>query len=335
MKRLELLVVQLEEAKRMVEVDRIAQLRLAYIVLDSAAEVILHRSTEGFLEHKKFLSDLLNQWKTYEAAGLSGEKFQSQIESLEKEVLSKNKVREIERNFDAKVSFMISQCALPGELAPVLKKLHQYRNEIYHRDELRLDLIRPATLIYFDIVCTLLDHYSQGGVSYGSNDDFGPELLSYIDSENPASFFRPDLHKTVAARMRDELGLGVDVVRQALTAYLVARLEDMMSDLTFIADNLAVPGLSADDALRLVQADLSSNPSLVDIRSQRFTYNPSDLHGWRERSMSLSSISDKVDMFTEYAAIEDDFEPLERLIKKAALEVDREVQLQLDIARGK
>ena len=336
MKRLELLVVQIDEAKRMIEVDRIPQLRLAYILLDNAAEVILHRSTKGMLDHKQFLSTLLTQWKSFEAAGFSGDSFRAQIDSLEKEVLSKREIKEIERNFDAKVAFMISIGQLPNELAPVLKKLHQYRNEIYHRDKLRHDLIRPAVLVYFDIVCTMLEHYSQFSLAYGSDDDLGPELLRHIEGDRLAAFlFRMDLPKLIASRLREELGLDMAVVRNALAAYLIARLGDMARELVFIEENLEVSGLMPGDALLLVQADLSGSPTLEDIRSRQYRYSAGDLDRWKDQSLALEEISDKITMFAKYASIEDEFEPLEILIKKAAQAVDREVQLQIDMARGK
>jgi hypothetical protein len=42
------------------------------------------------------------------------------------------------------------------------EKLHEYRNETYHRDQHRIEVIRPAVLIYFDAACTVLEHYEPG-----------------------------------------------------------------------------------------------------------------------------------------------------------------------------
>ena len=52
MKRLELVVVQFEEVKRLIEVGRVPQLRLAHILLDSAVELIMHRMAEAELDGK-------------------------------------------------------------------------------------------------------------------------------------------------------------------------------------------------------------------------------------------------------------------------------------------
>jgi hypothetical protein len=40
-------------------------------------------------------------------------------------------------------------------------------------------------------------------------------------------------------------------------------------------------------------------------------------------------------MFDQFATIEDDFEPLERMIDDVAGDIDEQIQLAIDIARGK
>ena len=48
-RRLELTVVQLEEAKRFIQSDRIPHLRLALLLLDNTAEVLMHRAIQDEL----------------------------------------------------------------------------------------------------------------------------------------------------------------------------------------------------------------------------------------------------------------------------------------------
>ncbi|MEW9516287.1 hypothetical protein [Streptomyces tubercidicus] len=49
MQQLELIVVQLEEAKALIEKERVAHLRLAFILLDRVTELILHRTVQAEL----------------------------------------------------------------------------------------------------------------------------------------------------------------------------------------------------------------------------------------------------------------------------------------------
>lgn len=59
MERLELIVVQLEEAKGMIEKGRLPNLRLAYLLIDSVTELILHRTVQTELQHQGMLKKLL------------------------------------------------------------------------------------------------------------------------------------------------------------------------------------------------------------------------------------------------------------------------------------
>lgn len=53
-KSLELVIVQFEEVKRLIVIDRVPQLRLAHILLDSAVELIMHRMAESELNLERY-----------------------------------------------------------------------------------------------------------------------------------------------------------------------------------------------------------------------------------------------------------------------------------------
>ncbi|MGW6395301.1 hypothetical protein ACWFR1_33490 [Streptomyces sp. NPDC055103] len=84
-----------------------------------------------------------------------------------------------------------------------------------------------------------------------------------------------------------------------------------------------------------MQANLAANPTLEQVRRKKYQYSKADMEQWRSRISALESITDKHELVHEYAAIEDAFEPFEELVEKAVMAVDREMQLQIDIARGK
>src|SRR5207248_10392143 len=190
MKRLELVIVQFEEVKRLIEVGRVPQLRLAHILLDSAVELIMHRMVEVELDRERFHFDQLENLRRLEAmrksdnplhrrfaSGPSDDQLSADIKRLEGAVTSKNKRKRINHNFGDKIDFLVERAKLPGDLAPVLKKLHDYRNETYHRDQHRVEVIRPAVLIYFDAACTVLDHYEPGRLI--DDGSLGPELARF------------------------------------------------------------------------------------------------------------------------------------------------------------
>lgn len=331
MERLELIVVQLEEAKGLIEKGRVPYLRLAFILLDSVTELILHRTVQTALSDQEMLTGLLSTYKELAAKGHV--KAAEEIPSIEARIIPKSQLKNIDRNFDAKVALLVDRGTLDPAFGPVLQKLHKYRNEMYHRDKLRREVLRPATLIYFDSACTALDSYNQQCMAYGST-PLGPELTRFTGGRM-AGFMEQGLPQRIAAQLRREVGLDLPQVRSALAQYLDARLDEIGDGLTFIEDNLGVPHLVPGDALRLVQANLAANPTLEQVRGKKYPYSKADMERWRNEISALKSISDKHDLVREYAAIEDAFEPLEQLVDKAVMDVDREVQLQIDIARGK
>ncbi|AUY50491.1 hypothetical protein [Streptomyces sp. CB01881] len=331
MERLELIVVQLEEAKGMIEKGRVPNLRLAYLLIDSVTELILHRTVQTELLHQDMLKKLLLAYQQNAAYGIPEDA--EEVASVEAQILSKSDLKGIDRNFDAKVGLLVRRNLLDKALGPVLEKLHKYRNEMYHRDKQRPEIIRPATLIYFDSACTVLESYRQMVISYPA--DLGSEICRFTEGRHPGFGEAEDLPKKIAAQLRREVGLDLPQVRGALTAYLDARLDQMVDGLEFIEDNLSGPPLVRGDALRLVQANLSANPTLEQVRGRKYPYSKVDLEQWRTRIAALESIDDRHALVSEYAAIEDSFEPLEEKISEAVFQVDCEVQTQIDFARGK
>ncbi|NEC92687.1 hypothetical protein, partial [Streptomyces sp. SID12501] len=90
MERTELIVVQLEEAKRLIQIGRVPQLRLAFILLDNAVEVLLCRLTEFMLWHQDSLNRMLTRLKNMEPPENHAEFFQRQIRELEEEAIPRN-----------------------------------------------------------------------------------------------------------------------------------------------------------------------------------------------------------------------------------------------------
>jgi hypothetical protein len=150
------------------------QLRLAHIVLDSAVELLMHRMAWSELDREQYYFEQLENLRRLEAAGRGRPGFRDEIQQLEGNTVSKTRRKKIDSNFGDKIDFLVERDRLPADLGPVLKKLHEYRNETYHRDQHRIEVIRPAELIYFDAACTVLEHYEPGMmITSGSR---GPEL---------------------------------------------------------------------------------------------------------------------------------------------------------------
>ncbi|MEU1365031.1 hypothetical protein ABZ454_02700 [Streptomyces sp. NPDC005803] len=340
MKRLELVIVQFEEVKRLIEVGRVPQLRLAHILLDSAVELIMHRMAEAELHFERIDFDQLENLRRLEsmrksdnplhrrfATGPSDDQLRAEIQRLEGRVTSKRKRKRINDNFGDKVDFLVEREKLPGDLAPVLRKLHDYRNETYHRDQHRVEVIRPAVLIYFDAACTVLDRY-EPGVLIGDG-RLGPELARFQDSsssqQNPF-----EISHRAAKQLRKEVGLDLVTVRDALVGHLLGRLEDLESGLAYIEENSAsgaVPG----DAIRIMQIEDGDLDAIFDkdvLRTRKFPLTMKDVKSWITRAMAMEEMDDKHALFAELAALEDAFENLEQKVREAVWAIDEAANMR-------
>lgn len=342
MKRLELVIVQFEEIKRLIEVGRVPQLRLAHILLDSAVELIMHRMVEAELERERFGFDQLENLRRLEklrksdnplrrrfATGSSGDQLSAEIKRLEGTVTSKTRRKRINKYFRDKIDFLVERSKLPDDLAPVLKKLHDYRNETYHRDQHRVEVIRPAVLIYFDAACTVLDHY-EPGVLIGDG-SLGPELSRFQGSlpghHHPDPFEVP--HRA-AKQLREEVGVDLATVRTALVDHLLGRLDDLDAGLAYIDEsnvNGAIPG----DAIRIMQIEDGDIEAIFDhkvLRSRKYPITTEDVKSWIERATAMEDMGDKHALFAEFAALEDTFEGLEEKVREAIWRIDEAANMR-------
>jgi hypothetical protein len=341
MKRLELVIVQFEEVKRLIRVGRVPQLRLAHILLDSAVELIMHRMAEAELHWERLDFDQLENLRRLEgmrksdnpshrqfATGPSDEYLRAEIQRLEPKVTSKRRRKKINDNFGDKIDFLVDKHKLPKDLAPVLKRLHDYRNETYHRDQHRVEVIRPAVLIYFDAACTVLDHYKPG-VMIGDGSSLGPELARFQDSF-PGRDDPFEVSHRAAKQLRAEVGLDFEAVRTSLVDHLLGRLDDLETGLDYIEESSrsgAIPG----DAIRIMQIEDGDLDAIFDkevLRSRRYPLTMKDVKSWIERATAMESLDDKHALFAELAALENAFEDLEQKVSKAVRSIDEEANMR-------
>lgn len=92
--------------------------------------------------------------------------------------------RRIDRDFGAKCGYLVGRGVLAEPRARVLKKLHKYRNEAYHRDRLRLGTLASATRVYVYLVCTLMRDFPAHGTGGAIHLTPAPPagLVKYLDA---------------------------------------------------------------------------------------------------------------------------------------------------------
>jgi hypothetical protein len=156
--------VHVEEAIRLGTATDESQLRLGLLLIDSAAELMLYRETNYLLRWGAKYEAWLEQAEEAAAHGYVGD--QAYIGELRGKVFSKTQRNKIEHDFDAKCALLVKEDILQPAQARVLKKLHEYRNETYHRDELRPATLAGTNKIYIYLVCSMMIAMPVHSMSY-------------------------------------------------------------------------------------------------------------------------------------------------------------------------
>ena len=334
MEQLELVAVQLDEALNLIKVGRIPQLRLAFLLIDNAAELMMYRTTKEETEYQFLYVSMHHQAKLMQSRVADDAEIRARIQDLENKIIPEEKLKEIDREFRAKVNFLVARGRLDPSLGTILKKLHRYRNDMYHQARIRKALIETAALVYFDVACALLAAWAPPRMSSTSE--------PYTDLERFGigrhDLFKDGLCNQVAQRLRDEAGVDATGVRSALISHLNERLDELDEMISFVIEEGVPPEFSSlDDAIRLIQADLMGPelPPLEDLRQQRFPVQSRTLRLWRIQVTQLAKVTDRYEMYSRFAAIEDRFETFEERVRTVAGLVDSRIQFEIDQARGK
>ncbi len=220
----------------------------------------------------------------------------------------------------------------------MLRKLHAYRNEAYHRDKVRSGSLRSAVNFYSYLVCTMMRdlNVTGGAVTLSSPAGLKPYLGEHGWS---AGFAAPRL---IAGALLASSGMDrQEQLGMALGNHLDDRLQAMLEGLEdiveFVSNRRSHEEWDSGTALVLVQMDDQTGALMTpdQARRQSVPLTLDDLGALRIRAQRLTHETDPVRAFAEFAGIEDVFEPVEVKVEEALIAIDREIQLQIDIARGK
>lgn len=342
MDRLERLVVHVEEGVHFGTMPDEAHLRLGLVLLDSAAELMMHRESEYLLNDAEWYSRTLKMAKAmYEATGKGAD----MIAEYQGKVVSSGQRKKIERDFNAKCDYLHQHDLLAAPQARILKKLHKYRNEIYHRDQLRPVTLASAAKIYIYLVCSMMRDFPVHVMSY-SSPGRPSGLIKYLeDNDHGAGLLRVglDLQARIATRLLHESGVAQPAqLGQALSQHVCDRLDELVDAAeecaSFIRESGRDEGWDLEAVLGITQIDPKEYVNVLsshDARALKVPIRAAQIQKWRTAGEALAKETDDMVAFAAFADLEDAFEPVEAKVIELAIEVDREIQLQVDIALGK
>lgn len=341
LERLEMMAVQLDEASAFLARGSVNHARLAFILLDNAAEVIMRRNIEERLAGNMLMERVLRQWVEILEQDPANAEARRHHDEVAREVVPRAARKDLARSFDAKVDFIRDQGDIQETESRVLKKLHRYRNELYHRDRLRPETVRSACLMYFEITCALFEKLIQYPLTTASIHMETPPALRKFNAPDGAKGYPTE--EQIADSLRSGLGIDDAGLKEALTAHLTGRLDDLDGTISRAERSLfgaiaeaALSGAWRQAIIHLAQWKEESLPgSIEELLSARVRYGEADLAAWRQQVADLQDVSDRLELFAAFADIEDAFEPFEEQMTDLDMRIDVEEQREMDLRRGK
>ena len=321
------LLFQIDEARRYISDGRLERLRLALVLLDNAAEMLLWTYIEDAFVRERWSERLKQQWE--QMAHLP-DLPESAREALAFVPLSSKEKGRIRLLFEEKLKYVADRkAAIPNYLVAPLLHLHQYRNEAYHRNEIRPETIRMACLILFEIVCELSLILSPSTISYSSAEDyswlqerFGWSRGVFMHEWVPAAI--QDLRASVLST-RDELA-------DVLTTYMEERFTGFEDGLDFLRENSShfksrAAALAGTYEFHNSSEETPKKP--LEVKTLAW------IEGLAKQVGEIRTGATRVDVFRRFAEIERQLEPIESALNDFTGALDAHIQLQIDIARGK
>lgn len=341
MLHLERLAVHLREAERLTSSSNVSELRIALILLDSAAELQMYRQAQSELGSAQMYTNAVNRIEGQIAQGrVLTESEQESLEDSRSKSVSKTRRKKIDRDFSEKAAYLSERGLFSPAEVRVLNKLHDYRNATYHRDILRPDTVKSAVHIYLWLNCQMMLRFKPMMI----------ELLSppWPDTLEPFFSGRPDFTMTtgvreVATTILDRSGLLAETAPSSfLSSHALDRIEALVEEIERCAYDInSLSGRQDydfdiflfDAQLRASGAPYPSTPE--ELKKIKTPVTRRTFAEWKLRATELSYESDPIIGFSKFADLEDELERIEDPVEQQAYEIDEEIQRRIDWARGK
>ncbi|MHB0981028.1 MAG: hypothetical protein ACYC5Q_13345 [Thermoleophilia bacterium] len=334
MKRLSTILFQLGEGCRYIDDGREDSLRLALLLLDNAAEIQMDwavRFEMSWVETRERMREMALRIP-------EPDRPPSLQELVEWKPLTKSRRAAIDRFFDEKVAFLST---LPEKFNPALaaplKHLHKYRNQAFHRGEVRRDTLDISCRLLVEINCDLVQSLPVAFKSLSSAEDYSWLEQRYGDVHQ--LFGDDEFIERATTELRERVFVDDAAVAAALAEHLRARVHDLVDDLDFILEN-ARGFDSREEVLRTAQYFANpeaseASPTLMPPVTYRPPITLQSIQALLGRTSEIGACRTRIAAFAAYSLLEKEIERVEPAIQEAVMQIDMAIQQAIDESRGK
>lgn len=334
MQRLQFTLFQADEAAKLLDAASLPSLRTALLLLDNCIELLLDRWIEDRLGHEELQRKI--QARAVEAGvpkdnhhftDLFAQKFLTAAEALR-----------VARFFDEKLKYASEKRGgLTSDVAAVLSHIHRYRNESYHGGRVRPGILRTTVAIQLHLVCDLARTLKPGSAGYSSGEDF--TWLKERFGINPSDLWNEDTLDQVLAEISSAAQLTPDRVCIVLAENLDERIQALDLTIDFITtetqlENSPFAVLTAAQSF-VVKKLRQEVPYPPPPRGIDKPLDGTEIDRVRAVPCLLFNLPADMNVFAVFAAADASLDQVEYLLNQLAAAIDNEIQLQVDLARGK
>lgn len=317
-------------------------LRVGFLLFDSAIETLMVRKINAL---SRQLTPNAPSWIPREQQVVADLSDFTQIQSEKARraegqyvhwSFSKGQITKIRRDFSEKLRFLAWRGDIPPAYVRAVSRLHEYRNEMYHREEVRPEALRIVTHLYALITAEFLDLLRPQSISWTSDSE--AIRMRIYDRMEEAPPPLPDGHYDSSSNLQTLMAetlrrdLQLEEASQLIAGYIANRVERMHKLVKLSRDCLTFlhrTDISDTETIRF--ACRSSNGSSLQPKIP----SRADLNRWDSWAKEAQECSDALTAFQSLADFEADFEGFESAVRKFAAEVEEEAEMQNDLQRGR
>jgi len=340
-------VQHLEVCRAMIQRGGEAECRSALILLDHVSEVILYRIAQEDIEKDEFTSKVIP------------ERYDPQ------------KRKQIERNFNAKLEAVAKIVDLPELVIDALKILHTYRNAAYHRDQHNPKVLPLLARISFIATADLFARTGAGFMNRGvGGANLSVQWLQPYGLAQAVIWFESHA-RCIAQQLKAGIKPRLALIKEHLSKDITARVDAVQAvlDEVFERDTVAIDRMFKHYEFRRVHWDLESKLSenlrtltykiasgrgnevspAAYVKAQsafRRTYDANfkkfvpktkyaDLQRIREELSRFSDAQDFRTALARYSTLDRKLNSLESFSTSCYHDIEKQAELENDIARGK
>lgn len=245
--------------------------------------------------------------------------------------LSRTQRRKLDKEFGPNADVVVFFRRLSRDEAKALKHLHEYRNGAYHRNVLNLRTVGVLVQLQLSVVVSLLRATPQAPTTriYPPIDWEPMREVLGLPPGSPVSY------RVFADILERGIDLTGDEVSEILGGNLRDRLVQVKRRIGDIREQMAVPGVTFEDWVALVQTPQPWPVGTAEIRSHTPAVTLQQLELWETASVTRAESDTALRAFGRFADVDSSLTGLEDAIEAVEIQLDREIQRLIDERRGK